>query len=148
MFFQKTIESCQQFHFNLKSTLLDTLKTSGISANLADLNPTKEGIYFTFPDKTSTRVMLYQAKIQESLFRTQGDPLVHLCACKESLKHYNNPEFLAIIRPNMQFFISIYSHKIQTRFFNEKPLDICPECLYNLGDLFDKNLELFLDCSS
>ena len=124
MFFQKTIESCQQFHFNLKSILLDTLKTSGISANLADLNPTKEGIYFTFPDKTSTKVMLYQAKIQESLFRTQGDPLVHLCACKESLKHYNNPEFLAIIRPNMQFFISIYSHKIQTRFLNEKPLDI------------------------
>lgn len=85
--------------------------------------------------------MLYQAKIQESFFRTQGEPLVHLCACEESLKNATNPDFLAIIRTDMQFFLSIYSHKIQTKIFNQKPLSLCPQCHAFLDDSYGGSLE-------
>ncbi len=89
--------------------------------------------------------MLYQAKIQESLFRSQGEPLVHLHACKESQKNATNPDFLAIIRTDMQFFLSIYSHKIQTKIFNQKPLLLCPQCHTFLSQSYGGNLEAFLE---
>ena len=121
LFFKKTIESCATSNLNLTYEILKILKTSGIPANLANLELDKSGIYFLLPDKSRVKIMLYQAKIQESLFRSQGEPLVHLHACKESQKNATNPDFLAIIRTDMQFFLSIYSHKIQTKIFNQNP---------------------------
>ncbi|EFR48961.1 hypothetical protein [Helicobacter canadensis] len=145
MFFQKTIESCHTMQVNLTNEMLKILQTSGIAANLADLTLDKNGIYFSLPNQTTTKVMLYQAKIQESLFRTQGEPLVHLSACDESLKNYDNADFLAIIRTDMQFFLSIYSHKIQTKIFNQKPLNLCPHCHNLLHHSYQDNLQLFFE---
>lgn len=145
MFFQKTIESCHTKQINLTSEILKILQTSGIAANLADLTLDENGIYLPLPNQTTIKVMLYQAKIQESLFRTQGEPLVHLSACGESLKNYKNADFLAIIHTDMQFFLGIYSHKIQTKIFNQKPLNLCPHCHNLLHRSYQGNLQLFFE---
>ncbi len=127
---------------NLSSKLLETLKDGGIKANFADLRVGERGIYFLFPNKEVSKVMLYQAQIQESLFHTRGEPLVHLCACEESKKNFNHRDFLAIIKMDLRFFLGIHSHKIQRKFFNDKPLKLCPQCSQILSH-YQEDLKVF-----
>ncbi len=88
--------------------------------------------------------MLYQARIQEMTFRSKGDPFVHLCGCEEALENLKNPDFIATISLDLRFFLGIYSHKVQTKFFNDKPLKICPICAKTLAESFNNDLREFL----
>ena len=129
LFFKKLIESCKADFFDLKPHLLETLKQGGVEASFADLDFQEEGIYFTFPDKSRVKVLFYQDKIQESAFRTQGDPLVHFRGCKEALELSSRLNACkAIIKYDNKLFLGVYSHKTQIRFFNDKPLPLCPLC--------------------
>lgn len=130
MFFQKIIEACDKEIFSLKNSLLEGLKTSGIDANLTDLEFSKEGIFLYFPDDSKIKVQFYQDKIQENVFRTQGDPLVHIFSCKEALNLFETQKSSCriILNKENKFFLGIYSHKVQTRFFYDKPLKLCPSC--------------------
>ncbi len=87
--------------------------------------------------------MLYQARVQEVMFRSKGDPFVHLCGCKKALENLKNPDFIATISLNLRFFLGIYSHKVQTKFFNDKPLQICPQCAKVLEMYFNNDLRGF-----
>lgn len=127
MFFTEFKEACN-FGLSLNKHLLNMLQSNGIRANLANLYADENGIYFTFPNGSIQKVMLYQSKIQEGFFRSNGDPFVHLCKCKESTDNLNNHDFTAIINYEMRFFIEIYSHKTQIKFYNDKPLSICHQC--------------------
>lgn len=142
MFFEKILQLYKQKNFHLSSKLLETLKDGGIKANFADLQIGSRGIYFLLPNAGVSKVMLYQAQIQESLFHTKGEPLVHLCSCDESKKNFNHKDFLAIIKMDLRFFLGIYSHKIERKFFNDKPLRLCPQCSEILSH-YQENLELF-----
>lgn len=88
--------------------------------------------------------MFYQARIQEMTFRSKGDPFVHLCGCEEALENLKNPDFIATISLDLRFFLGIYSHKVQTKFFNDKPLKICPICAKTLAESFNNDLGGFL----
>ncbi|MDA3967059.1 MULTISPECIES: hypothetical protein [Helicobacter] len=131
MFFTEFKEACN-FELSLNKHLLNMLQSSGIRANLADLHLDEDGIYFTFPNGSTKKIMLYQSKIQEGFFRSNGDPFVHICKCKESEINLNNQDFTAIINYDMKFFIGIYSHRTQIKFYNDKPLSICPQCKITL----------------
>lgn len=142
-FFTKMIEACENQKFSLNSALFTQLQSEGIRANFADLHADERGIYFGFSNGKFCKVMLYQARIQESTFRSKGDPYVHLCACEECLENLANPDFIATISLNLHFFLGIYSHKVQTKFFNDKPLEICPKCAKVLRGHFRGDLNAF-----
>lgn len=112
-------------------------------ANFADLSADERGIYFRFSSNNICKIMLYQARVQEVMFRSKGDPFVHLCGCKEALENLKNPDFIATISLNLRFFLGIYSHKVQTKFFNDKPLQICPQCAKVLEMYFNNDLRGF-----
>ena len=103
------------------------------------------GIYFAYPSGKLQKVLLYHARIPESLFRIQGDPCVHLCGCPSCLKHLDDSEFLAVVALEKRFFVGIYSHKVQIKFFNDKPLQLCQDCVKILQ--FNGNLAAFLGFS-
>ncbi|MDY3114059.1 MAG: hypothetical protein SOW25_07035 [Helicobacter sp.] len=142
MFFTQTILSAKEEGFSLKDALLKQLQ-SGLYANFANLCADKDGIYFTLPNQKSIKVLLYQAKVQEAKFRVSGDPQVHLCGCSECLKALNSADFLAIRTYNLLFSVGIYSNKVQTKIFHQKPLEICPECARLTS--FSGNLQTFLE---
>ncbi len=127
--FERFIAVCKEDGFGLESALLQQLKSGGIKANFSDLRADNAGIYFTFPNEKTQKVMLYQANIQESTFRIQGDPYVHLCGCPVALANFKNPDFLAVIAFELRFFLSISSQKVQMKFFYDKPLQLCKECV-------------------
>lgn len=129
MFFKKTISASKDNGFSLESALYKQLQNGGIRADFSDLRADSNGIYFNYPNKSQQKVLLYQAKLQESIFRTQGDPSVHLCGCKACIEALKNPDFLAVVTYNLQFFVGIYSYKVQMKFFNDKPLMLCQDCL-------------------
>ena len=142
MFFEKIIDVCGGSGFSLESALLEQLKNGGIKADFSDLHADNNGIYFTYPSEKLQKVLLYHARIPESLFRIQGDPRVHLCGCPSCLKHLNDSEFLAVVNKEKRFFVGIYSHKVQIKFFNDKPLQFCQDCVRMLQ--FNGDLETFL----
>ena len=145
MFFEKMIDVCGTGGFSLESALLEQLKNGGIKANFSDLHANHSGIYFTYPSGKLQKVLLYHARIPESLFRIQGDPCVHLCGCPGCLKHLDDSEFLAVVALEKRFFVGIYSHKVQIKFFNDKPLQLCQDCVKILQ--FNGNLAAFLGFS-
>lgn len=138
------LQLCQKENFNLSSKLLEILKDGGIKANFADLYVGQRGIYFFLPDRRVIKVMLYQAQIQESLFHTGGEPFVHLCSCDESKKNFNHRDFLAIIKMDLRFFLGIYSYKIQRKFFNDRPLKLCPQCSKILSH-YQEDIKIFFN---
>lgn len=142
-FFEKTIVACGSKESGLDSALFKQLQKGGIMANFADLSADERGIYFRFSSNNICRIMLYQARVQEVMFRSKGDPFVHLCGCKEALENLKNPDFIATISLNLRFFLGIYSHKVQTKFFNDKPLQICPQCAKVLEMYFNNDLRGF-----
>lgn len=143
MFFQQVISACQREGFSLTSTLFTQLQKDGIRADLLDLYANSSGIYFDYPNQTQQKVLLYQAKIQESTFKIHGDPLVHLCNCSFALKSINNPDYLAILTEEMRFFVGIYAHKTQIKIFYDKPLQFCPQCVQITS--FKGDLKSFLN---
>ena len=145
MFFEKMIDVCGAGGFSLESALLEQLKNGGIKANFSDLSANHSGIYFAYPSGKLQKVLLYHARIPESLFRIQGDPCVHLCGCPSCLKHLDDSEFLAVVALEKRFFVGIYSHKVQIKFFNDKPLQLCQDCVKILQ--FNGNLAAFLGFS-
>ena len=145
MFFEKMIDVCGAGGFSLESALLEQLKNGGIKANFSDLHANHSGIYFTYPSGKLQKVLLYHARIPESLFRIQGDPCVPLCGCPGCLKHLDDSEFLAVVALEKRFFVGIYSHKVQIKFFNDKPLQLCQDCVKILQ--FNGNLAAFLGFS-
>ena len=145
MFFEKMIDVCGAGGFSLESALLEQLKNGGIKANFSYLHANHSGIYFTYPSGKLQKVLLYHARIPESLFRIQGDPCVHLCGCPGCLKHLDDSEFLAVVALEKRFFVGIYSHKVQIKFFNDKPLQLCQDCVKILQ--FNGNLAAFLGFS-
>ena len=145
MFFEKMIDVCGAGGFSLESAVLEQLKNGGIKANFSDLHANHSGIYFTYPSGKLQKVLLYHARIPESLFRIQGDPCVHLCGCPGCLKHLDDSEFLAVVALEKRFFVGIYSHKVQIKFFNDKPLQLCQDCVKILQ--FNGNLAAFLGFS-
>ena len=145
MFFEKMIDVCGAGGFSLESALLEQLKNGGIKANFSDLHANHSGIYFTYPSGKLQKVLLYHARIPESLFRIQGDPCVHLCGCPGCLKHLDDSEFLVVVALEKRFFVGIYSHKVQIKFFNDKPLQLCQDCVKILQ--FNGNLAAFLGFS-
>lgn len=142
MFFQQLIEVCKDTHFSLKESLLKQLQSEGIGANFANLSADSKGIYFKFPNGETRKVLLYQAKIQEAQYRANGDPYVHLCNCSKSLENLNDSNFLVLIQDNLRFSLGIYSHRVQTKIFHEKPLELCLECV-KIAD-FKGDLKAFL----
>lgn len=142
-FFEKTIVACGSKESGLDSALFKQLQKDGIMANFADLSADERGIYFRFSSNNICKIMLYQARVQEVMFRSKGDPFVHLCGCKEALENLKNPDFIATISLNLRFFLGIYSHKVQTKFFNDKPLQICPQCAKVLEMYFNNDLRGF-----
>ncbi|QOQ98251.1 hypothetical protein [Helicobacter winghamensis] len=142
MFFEKIISVCSDESFSLQNALFKQLQNGGIQADFSNLSADLDGIYFSYPNNSQQKVLLYQAKIQESLFRTQGDPSVHLCGCKACLDGLKSPDFLAVIAYDLRFFLGIYSHKVQMKFFNDKPLELCQECVKITG--FNGDLKAFL----
>ena len=130
MFFQKLIEVCKSPSFSLKNSLLETLKNGGIDASLVDLELNEKGIFYLFPDNSKAKVQFYQDKIQESIFRTQGDPFYHIFGCQDAQALYTKEKNACkiVLNKDEKFFLGIYSHKIQTRFFYDKPLSLCPAC--------------------
>ncbi|WP_273213221.1 hypothetical protein [Helicobacter rodentium] len=143
-FFEKTIAACGSGDSGLDSALFKQLQKDGIMANFADLSADERGIYFRFSSNKICKIMLYQARIQEMTFRSKGDPFVHLCGCEEALENLKNPDFIATISLDLRFFLGIYSHKVQTKFFNDKPLKICPICAKTLAESFNNDLREFL----
>ena len=143
-FFEKTIVACAGGDSSLDSELFEQLQNEGILANFADLTANERGIYFRFSNNKICKIMLYQAKFQETTFRSKGDPSVHLCGCEEALKNLKNPDFIATISLDLRFFLGIYSHKVQTKFFNDKPLRLCPYCAKVLAKSFKNDLRTFL----
>ncbi len=143
-FFEKTIAACGSGDSGLDSALFKQLQKDGIMANFADLSADERGIYFRFSSNKICKIMLYQARIQEMTFRSKGDPFVHLCGCEEALENLKNPYFIATISLDLRFFLGIYSHKVQTKFFNDKPLQICPICAKTLAESFNNDLREFL----
>ena len=142
MFFEKIVDVCKGSGFSLESALLEQLKNGGIKADFSDLHADNNGIYFTYPSGKLQKVLLYHARIPESLFRIQGDPCVHLCGCPSCLKYLNYSEFLAVVNKENRFFVGMYSHKVQIKFFNDKPLQFCQDCVRMLQ--FNGDLETFL----
>ncbi|MBX7490999.1 hypothetical protein [Helicobacter turcicus] len=142
MFFEKIIAACSDDGFRLESALFKQLQNGGIKADFSDLSADRKGIYFYYPSNRCQKVLLYQAKIQEATFRNQGDPYVHLCGCKACLEGLKNSDFLAVVAYDLRFFLGIYSHKVQVKFFHDKPLALCPECL-NIAE-FNGDLKTFL----
>lgn len=129
MFFEKIIAVCSNEGFRLESALFKQLQNGGIKADFSDLSADNKGIYFYYPSGGYQKVLLYQAKIQEAAFRNQGDPCVHLCGCKACLEGLKNSDFLAVVAYDLRFFLGIYAHKVQIKFFNDKPLSLCLECV-------------------
>ncbi|MDE5592005.1 MAG: hypothetical protein K2I63_03495 [Helicobacter sp.] len=146
MFFQKTIQLTQNSSFSLSTHVLKLLKNSGIKASIANLQIGEKGIYFSLPNGEVTKVMLYQYQIQESLFHSNGEPVVHLRSCIESKKGIHQGDFLAIIKPDLRFFLSIYSRKIETKIFHDKPLSLCSQCSKILN-LYQNDFRLFFQQS-
>lgn len=145
-FFEKTIEACGNADFSLlNSALFAQLQEEGIKANFADLSADEKGIYFNFSNGKACKVMLYQARIQEAAFRSLGDPNVHLCGCEECRENLKNPDFIITISLDLRFFLGIYSHKVQTKFFNDKPLKLCPQCAKMLEMYFNNDLRKFFE---
>ncbi|CAM2920576.1 hypothetical protein [Helicobacter burdigaliensis] len=130
--FEATINACKKEGISLSEALIKLLKDEGISANYAEFSLEDEGIYFILPNGDKIKVLFYQAKIKESVFKSKGDPLVHLFACKEVRENITNEEFRAIITKELKFFLGVYSHRVQTKFFYSKPLEICKECKQKL----------------
>lgn len=93
MFFEKIIAACGDDGFSLESALFKQLQSGGIKADFSDLHADSSGIYFTYPNQTQQKVLFYQAKLQESTFRVQGDPYVHLCGCKACMEDLKKPRF-------------------------------------------------------
>lgn len=143
MFFEKIITACSDEGFRLDGALLKQLQNGGIKADFSDLSADENGIYFSYPSNKLQKVLLYQAKIQEVAFRNQGDPSVHLCGCKACLEGLRSPDFLAVVAYDLRFFLGIYSHKVQIKFFNDKPLPLCVECVKLAR--FNGDLKAFLE---
>lgn len=144
MFFKHFIEACKLGNLSLNDYLIGTLKNTGIKASLSDLDIDNTGIYFILPNKQKIKVMLYQSKVQESFFRSHGDPLIHICGCKESIANINNADFTATIKTDLKFFVGIYSNRTQIKFYNDKPLSICPACKALLGSSYNGNISDFI----
>ncbi|WP_299546136.1 hypothetical protein [uncultured Helicobacter sp.] len=142
MFFEKIISACSNDGFSLENALYKQLQNGGIKADFGDLSANQDGIYFSYPNNKIQKVLFYQAKIQEATFRAKGDPSVHLCGCKACLENLKNPDFLAVVTNDLRFFLEIYSHKVQIKFFNDKPLSLCQECVNLVG--FSGDLKVFL----
>lgn len=73
-FFEKTIIACGSKESGLDSALFKQLQQGGIMANFADLSADERGIYFRFSSNNICKIMLYQARVQEVMFRSKGDP--------------------------------------------------------------------------
>ncbi|MCI5968849.1 hypothetical protein [Helicobacter sp.] len=142
MFFEKIISVCSSDGFSLQNALFKQLENGGIQADFSDLNADANGIYFHYPNNKYQKVLLYQAKVQEIVFRNQGAPCVHLCGCRDCLQNLKNSDFLAVLAYDLRFFLGIYSHKVQIKFFNDKPLALCLECVKIAG--FSGDLKGFL----
>ncbi|PZT47972.1 hypothetical protein B6S12_06180 [Helicobacter valdiviensis] len=140
--FEATINACKNESINLSKSLIQLLKDEGISANYAEFSLEDSGIYFILPNGDKIKVLFYQAKIQESAFKSKGDPFVHLFSCEEVRENLANEEFRAIYKTELKFFLGVYSHRVQTKFFYNKPLELCPSCKQKL---LGKSLKEFME---
>lgn len=135
MFFEETLQASRSEESPLPLFLLEAIGRDGVQVNLVDLLKGRERLFALLPNGELRTVLLHQAILNEVEFQVKGEPRFHfMCRCSiveqilssgEGEQRRHRVSAPAVNR----FSFKTASERADLRFFRDKPLEPCPECL-------------------
>lgn len=122
--------------------LLEQLIQKGLKLDLYEYIFSELGIFYLLPNGSFLKVVLHRSTLEEHHFKSESFPYFHILKCPaftEEIIMYKLDNFRATYKNDNGFFISIRYKGLETRFFNDKPLEICPLCLLKYNAISQKN---------
>lgn len=141
-FLQNTLDVLKESSkIDLSLFVLEQLIKGGVPLNGDEFVFSEVGIFMPMPNNSIIKVVAYEARKDEKAFKQSGFPYYHILNCSQishMAREGDIKNYVACFKTENRFYFSVMHKNIETKFYNDKPLEMCPLCLTKLNALYQK----------